>query len=82
MLVYKARHVETRITAVQKGRIGTHQWDINVPQILSSNLLIVRRTPVSYTLVTKTKITVYLRLVTNDRGCLVVRKGVLFLDVS
>ncbi|MCJ1243743.1 hypothetical protein MMC30_000940 [Trapelia coarctata] len=28
------------IWSVQKGRIGTHQWDINVPQILSLNLLI------------------------------------------
>jgi len=73
---------KTRITAVQKGRIGTHQWDINVPQILSLNFLIVRRTPVCFKLVTKTRnCTVYLPLVINDRGCFAVRQGDLLFDV-
>ena len=26
---------------VQKGKLGVHQWDINIPDILSLNLLIV-----------------------------------------
>ena len=68
---------------MQKGRVGTHQWDISIPEILSLNLAIVRTTSICDMLVTKTRqCTVYFCLVNHDRGHFVIRKGDFFPDVS
>ena len=79
----RSGHTNTRITAVQKGRVGTHQWDISVPEILSLNLAIVRTNSIRDMLITNTRqCTVYFCLVNHDRGHFVICKGDFFSDVS